>query len=100
MGVWTEAEARRQLASFEQSNLSLAAWSAQAGVSPQRVYYWRDRLRATTPEPEPGVRLVEVAMRPAPTGHIEVQFPTGHLLRVPVGVGVADVVRAVGLGPC
>jgi transposase-like protein len=106
MQAWSEEEARVQLAAFDRSGMSLTAWSARVGVSPQRVYYWRDRLsqRGEGARPlvggEADLQFVEVAMRPVITGQIEVQWPSGHVLRVPVGVGVAEVLRAVGLHAC
>jgi hypothetical protein len=84
--AWTEDEARRKLAELERSGLSLVAWSSQEGVSPQRLYYWRDRL-ALAHRPLP--QLVEVAVRPQPHpvgGSIEVVWPSGHVVRVPVAV--------------
>ena len=99
---WTEEEARRKLAAFERSGLPLTAWCAQEGVSPQRVYYWRERLRALPPTALP--RLVEVAVQPrsvpAPSGMIELVWPSGHVVRVPAAMGLAEVLRAAGLGPC
>lgn len=98
--AWTEDEARRKLAELERSGLSLVAWSSHEGVSPQRVYCWRDRL-AVAHRPLP--QLVEVAVRPQPQpvgGAIEVVWPSGHIVRVPAAVGVAEVLRAAGLVGC
>lgn len=104
---WTEAEARRQLAAFEGSNESLAVFCRRIGVSPQRMYYWRDRLRATgAGRPSSLVpQFVEVAVRPttaaaASTGVIELVFPTGHVVRAPASVGLDQVLRAAGLAGC
>ena len=107
MMSWTEEEARRHVAAFERSGLSLVAFCERLGVSPQRMYYWRARLggsSGTSSVPQLP-QLVEVALRPAPTaaaaaGQIVLEFPSGHVVRVPAAVGLAEVLRAVGLGAC
>jgi hypothetical protein len=101
VGSWSEDEARSKLVALERSGMSLSAWCTQQNISPQRIYYWRDRLRQ---QPSTLPRLVEVAVQgrsaPVVSGPIEVVWPSGHVLRVPAAVGVAEVLRAVGLGPC
>lgn len=100
---WSEDEARRKLAAQERSGLSLAAWCDQEGVSPQRIYYWRDRLRTSSPTVS-RPHFVELAVRPtaaaAPSGVIELVWPSGHVVRVPAAMGLAEVLRAAGLAPC
>lgn len=101
---WTEGEARRQMAAFERSGLALTAFCRRIGVSPQRMYYWRDRLQVE----EGGTaallpQFVEVAVRQAhvePTGVVELGFPSGHVLRVPLSIGLDQVLRAAGLVGC
>lgn len=99
---WTEVEAGRQLAALEASGLSVAEFCDQAGVSPQRMWYWRARLRGRA-EGQQLPQLVEVALRPAgpvACGPIVLEFPSGHVLRVPAGVELAEVLRAAGLAAC
>lgn len=98
---WSEEEARSKLAALERSGLPLTVWCEREGVSPQRVYYWRDRIRQV---PSALPRLVEVAVQARQvqpvSGSIELVWPSGHVVRVPVGLGLAEVLRAAGLGPC
>lgn len=99
---WTEVEARRQLAALEASGLSVVEFCDETGVSPQRIWYWRARLRGSAG----GLQLpqlVEVALRPAAPvacGPFVLEFPSGHVLRVPAGVELAEVLRAAGLAAC
>ena len=92
------------MAAFERSGLGLTAFCRRIGVSPQRMYYWRDRLRAA--ETESGALLpqfVEVAVRqahPGPAAVVELGFPSGHVLRVPASIGLDQVLRAAGLVAC
>jgi len=43
-GRWREAEARRALAAWRESGLSLAAWCEGEGLGYERVRRWRGRL--------------------------------------------------------
>ena len=101
---WTEDEARRQMAAFERSKLALTEFCRRIGVSPQRMYYWRDRLQAAEGRSSMVPQFVEVAVRPtpasAPIGVIELVFPAGHVVRVPASVGLEQVLRAAGLAGC
>lgn len=101
--AWTVDEARGHIAAFDRSGLPLTTFCERLGVSPQRMYYWRDRLRERRESPSSLPQLVEVAVRPAPqpmAGTIELSFPSGHLLRVPVGVPLHELLRAAGLAAC
>jgi transposase-like protein len=44
---WTEREAREALAELQDRGESVAAFAQRPGMSVQRVYYWRRRLRET-----------------------------------------------------
>ena len=44
---WTEREAREALAELQDRGESVAAFAQRRGMSVQRVYYWRRRLRET-----------------------------------------------------
>jgi transposase-like protein len=41
---WSEAEARQVLATWETSGKSIGAFARTKGVTPQRLYWWRERL--------------------------------------------------------
>jgi hypothetical protein len=83
-GRWTEEVARRRLAEFEDSGMTLVAFAARLGVSTQRFVYWRERLGRAVQAAGP--RFVELAVRePPPTRAMEVRFPSGHVVVVAAG---------------
>jgi hypothetical protein len=47
---WTEADARHVLADWQRSGLTLEAFARSRGLVPQRLAWWRKRLRATRPD--------------------------------------------------
>lgn len=55
---WTEADARRVLADWERSGDSLEAFARSRGLVPQRLAWWRKRLRAARPEASTTLTLV------------------------------------------
>ena len=79
---WTEDVARRRLAEFERSGMTLVAFAEQLGVSTQRFVYWRDRLA-----PAAAPRFVELAAREVPRSApaMEIRFPSGHVVSVAAG---------------
>lgn len=94
-GQWTEEVARRRLAEFEDSGMTLVAFAERLGVSTQRFVYWRERLARVAPA---GPRFVELAVREAPrsTPAMEVRFPSGHVVTVPAGsASLAEVLDLV-----
>lgn len=46
---WSEDEARAALEKFSRSGETLAEFARRNQVSTQRIFYWRKRLRVTTP---------------------------------------------------
>jgi transposase-like protein len=84
---WSEAEARRVLAAWEKSGKSVGAFARSNGVTPQRLYWWRERLgkggnAATGPEfvpvvvKHPVVRLdgsVALVVTTPDGAHVEVR---------------------------
>ena len=96
---WTAAEASEHLAAFDRSESSLTAFAEQLGISPQRIYYWRHRLRAGQ-APAVTARLLEVTVRHPPIAPVaEICFPTGHAVKV-TGLALSDVLRAVAELAC
>lgn len=45
---WTAAQARRELARYKSSGLTIADYSRKHGMSPKRLYTWRKRLNEQT----------------------------------------------------
>lgn len=93
--AWSPEDAREQLAELERSGLSVTAFCARQGISPQRIHYWRGRLRQL---PAEFPRLVELDVRPLIDHQpLELVFPSGHVLRVPGHMDLEAVLRAVRL---
>lgn len=55
---WTESDARRVLAEWERSGHSLEAFARSRGLVPQRLAWWRKRLRASRSETSAALTLV------------------------------------------
>src|SRR5215468_8444397 len=55
---WTEADARRVLADWERSGDTLEAFARSRGLVPQRLAWWRKRLRAARSETSTTLTLV------------------------------------------
>ena len=73
-----------------QSGLSIGAYAKEAGIDPQRLYWWKRRLERPTPVAE----FVEVQRAPSGVGVIEVTLASGDVVRVG-GDADAQVLRAV-----
>jgi hypothetical protein len=59
---WTEADARRVLADWERSGDTLEAFARSRGLVPQRIAWWRKRLRAPRPEASSALTFVPAAV--------------------------------------
>ena len=59
---WTEADARRVLAEWERSGDSLEAFARSRGLVPQRLAWWKKRLRAARPETSTALTFVPAAV--------------------------------------
>ncbi len=96
---WTEQDAREVLAAQESSGVGVAAFAAEHGLDPQRLYSWRRRVAAgdRITFREVVVPAAGVASQAAP---FEVVLATGLVVRVPamfdaVALGrLLEVVRA------
>jgi transposase-like protein len=87
---WTTAEAESVLQAVDRSGLSVAAFAAREGLDPQRLYFWRRRLRASDDAVTPG--FVEVKHRG--TEHVEIVLRSGRILRVAESIDV-DALRRI-----
>jgi len=59
---WTEADARSVLAEWEASGKTLEAFARSRGLVPQRLAWWRKRLRAGRPETSAALTFVPAAV--------------------------------------
>lgn len=90
---WSVREARAALADLDASGLSIAAFAKREGLVPERLYNWRRRLAETV---APKADFVEVrAKASGPSGHVEVVFPSGVMLRVAETIDPAVLGRLV-----
>jgi hypothetical protein len=59
---WTEADARRVLTAWERSGETLEAFARSRGLVPQRLGWWKKRLRALPPETSSALTFVPAAV--------------------------------------
>jgi hypothetical protein len=59
---WTEADARRVLAEWERSGETLEAFARARGLVPQRLAWWRKRMREPRPEASTALTFVPAAV--------------------------------------
>jgi transposase-like protein len=80
---WTEDEARTALERWRQSGQTIAAYARAHGVSAPRLYWWRRRLRTTTPAAAlgPEVRLVPATLV-STEATVELRLPSGVVVEV------------------
>ena len=94
-GQWTEVEARAVLAAQRKSGLSVDAFARDNGLLPQRLYWWRKKLTATTAAEVMPVRVVE--RDPRRGEPVTILLRTGHMLKVGRDFDEVAFVRAVEL---
>jgi transposase-like protein len=63
---WTEADARRVLAEWERSGDSLEAFARSRGLVPERLAWWRKRLRAARPQTTTALTFIPCAPASGP----------------------------------
>jgi hypothetical protein len=78
---WAEAEARAALEEWRRSGQTELAFARQRGFSPQRLRYWRSRLRApmTQRTSTTAPAFVAVAMPIAARGTSKIEIHVGGL---------------------
>jgi hypothetical protein len=79
---WTESDARRVLAEWERSGHTLEAFARSRSLVPQRLAWWRKRLRTSRLETSAALTLVpatviDVETRPGKRGFATVAS-AGH----------------------
>jgi hypothetical protein len=86
---WTEADARSVLADWERSGDTLEAFARSRGLVPQRLWWWRKRLREQPPETPKALTFV-----PATVIGVE-PIARAAVIRLPHGV----VIELAGASP-
>ena len=77
---WTEAEARAALAEWRRSGETEFAFARQRGFSPQRLRYWRSRLRVSSTQTAAPPAFVAVAMPATARATSRIEIHVGALL--------------------
>ncbi len=102
-------EWQERLENHKASGLEVEIFCLQEGVSRTTFYKWAGRLKAGIPESmiaakaargraesAEGAVFVPISLKASP---VEIEFPNGGMVRLPLGVGQAvlvEVIRAVG----
>lgn len=88
-GQWTEVEARSVLGAWKRSGLSVESFARSRGLVPQRVHFWKKKLRYDAVVEEKGravallpVRVTEVRADARRGEPITVLLRSGHMLKV------------------
>jgi transposase-like protein len=79
---WTEADARRVLDEWQRTGGTLEAFARSRGLVPQRVAWWRNRLRDQRP-----VVPAEITFAPARVTGAEPADPAA-VIRLPHGIAI------------
>jgi transposase-like protein len=89
---WTEQQARQVLARAEREGLSTTALARELNVSAQKIYWWRQRLRADARTTEPRFMEVRVAAEAQPKP-FAVQLRNGRTVAVWPGFDAEELQR-------
>ena len=73
---WTVEEARTVLSAVARSGLTIYAFAQRHGVDPQRLYYWRRRIKGDA------VAQAFVEVHRASADPVEIVVRSGRVLRV------------------
>lgn len=93
---WTEDYARQVLARAEREGWSITALAREQGVSPQRLYWWKKRLRDEDTRRTPS--FVEVSITaPRQTQPFAVQMRNGRSVAVWPGFDAAELARLLAV---
>ena len=89
---WTESDARRVLAEWERSGHTLEAFARSRGLVPQRLAWWRKRLRASRSETSAALTLVPATVIDATAA---AAAGSAAMIRLPHGI----VIELEGASP-
>lgn len=93
---WTDADARAALAALDASGLTVAAFAAREGLDPQRLYFWRRRLRTGSVEAQPQPpTFIEVLRAAEREKLIEIILCSGRVVRVAESIDAGVLRRLV-----
>lgn len=98
-GQWTEVEARAVLEAWRRSGVGLERFARSRGLVPQRLYWWKRKLRfdeSTTPALLP-VRVTEARIETRRGEPVTVLLRSGHMLKVGRDFDESAFARVVAL---
>ena len=102
-GQWTEVEARGVLEAWQRSGHGIEKYARMRGIVPQRLYWWRKRLRFDTngTKAQP-VALLPVRVTDVPEASrrgepVTVLLRSGHMLKVGRDFDESAFARVVAL---
>ena len=91
----------------DESGLSCRKFASLEGLSLASLYSWRQKRSRAPSEgsssSDPVLRRVALREAPTSTSTMEIQFPSGHLVRLPADVAanrLKDLMAAVEAGCC
>lgn len=101
---WTAEDARRALAEWDRSGLTIAEFARSQGYAPFRLYEWRRKLAAaereretTVPPPLPALMPVRVMAASSGDQPVSVLLRSGQVLKVSRGFDEDVFSRVVAL---
>jgi hypothetical protein len=103
-GKWTEIEARGVLEAWKKSGQSLEAYARARGFVPQRLHWWKQKLRfgaaapvKSTPNPLIPVRVAEHRADGRRGEPVTVLLRSGHMIKVGRDFDESAFARVVAL---
>lgn len=90
---WTEKYARAVLEAGDRRKLSNSALARELGVSPQRINWWRKRLRAAQTPTQPA--FVEVKLAASSPHPFAIRTNKGRTIEVWPGFDAAELARLI-----
>jgi len=101
-GQWSEVEARGVLEAWRRSGLPLERFARQRGLTPQRLYWWRNKFAAidkrSALSATPALLPIRVSPEASRRGEpVTVLLRTGHMLKVSHGFDEDAFARVVAL---
>jgi hypothetical protein len=93
----TIADGRALLAAWQSSGLSVRAYALAHRLSPDRIVYWRRRLRKLDQQPGAQTGFVEIPppALPSAASTVTITLPNGLSATVPPGSDLAWLTRVV-----
>ena len=96
-GQWTEIEARGALEAWKKSGMCLEAYARSRGIVPQRLHWWKKKLRFGVAAALVPVRIVETRTDTRRGEPVTVLLRSGQMLKVGRDFDEATFARVVAL---